>query len=287
MPSVWSAAAWPIDAPFYAVLTAAVLYHAGGRRRVSARRHGLERRGQALAFYLGLGCVVVALNTPLDPLAERLFAAHMAQHVLLLAAAPPLIVLAAPWARLWQPLPLGFRRPVARAVVRARPIRSLGRALGNPYAAWLLFDANLVVWHVPALYDATLRSAPIHELEHALFFGTALLFWAQVVESAPFRVRLDWLRRVAYVTSAMLVGWLLAVVLAFEPSPLYDVYASLRSRPGGFSALADQQLAAGVMWVPGSLAYTVAIVVFLYRWLEPERSGRRGPASLARATGGN
>ena len=72
----------------------------------------------------------------------------------------------------------------------------------------------------------------------------------------------------------MLVGWVLAIVLAFAPSPLYSAYASLAHRPGGLSALADQQIAAGVMWVPGSLAYTIAFIVFVYRWLGPEPAGR-------------
>ena len=76
-------------------------------------------------------------------------------------------------------------------------------------------------------------------------------------------------------TAAIAVGWVLAIVLALAPSPLYSAYASLAHRPGGLSALGDQQIAAGVMWVPGSIAFTIAFIVFLYRWLEPEPAGRR------------
>jgi len=36
------------------------------------------------------------------PLTHRLFAAHMAQHVLLLAVAPPLIMLSGVRTRVWQ-----------------------------------------------------------------------------------------------------------------------------------------------------------------------------------------
>ena len=277
MPSLTSAAAWPIEPPFYVVLVAAVLYWLGGRRRVSTG-HGLEQAGRTAAFGLGLLAIVVALDSPLDPLADSLFAAHMAQHVLLLTVAPPLIVLSAPWTRIWQPLPLGFRRSVAKAIVRsprARPLRLAAHAVARPWCAWTLFNVNMVVCHVPTLYYLTLRSQAVHELEHGLFFTTGLLFWGAVFDSPPFRASLTWLWRVAYVTTGMLVGWLLAVVLAFATSPLYPAYASLSHRPGGLSALADQQVAAGVMWVPGSLAYTIAIVVFFYRWLEPEPAGRR------------
>lgn len=281
MPPLTSAAAWPIEPVVVApLLLAALLYWQGGRLRVSPRRAGFASRARAAAFYCGLLAILLAVDSPLDPLADSLFAAHMTQHVLLLVVAPPLIVLAAPWSRLWQPLPLSVRRTLARGIVcspRTRLLRSAAHAVALPLTAWLLFDVNLLVWHLPALYDLTLRNQAVHELEHALFFFTGLLFWAQVFESPPFRARLDWLWRVAFVTTGMLVGWVLAVVLAFAPAPLYPAYATLTSRPGGLSALADQRIAAGVMWVPGSIPFTIAFIVFLYRWLEPEGAALARP----------
>jgi putative membrane protein len=73
----------------------------------------------------------------------------------------------------------------------------------------------------------------------------------------------------------MLVSWLLAVVLGLAPDAVYPAYASLAHRPGGISALADQQLAAGMMWVPGSIPYTIAIFVAAFRWLDPAGATRR------------
>jgi len=277
VPSVWSSAAWPVEPPLLGVLLAGTLYWLGGRRRVSLRR-GLERPAKTAAFYAGLATLLVALDSPLDPLSSKLFIAHMTQHILLLTVAPLLIVFAAPWTQLWQPLPLGFRRTVAKAVVvhpRGRPLRATAHTLGRPVVAWLLAGGTLLVWHVPALYDLTLRSQAAHDLEHALFFSTSLLFWGQVIDSAPFRAPLGWLGRIVYTTTGMLVGWVLAVVLAFAPAVLYRPYASLPSRPGGLTALADQRIAAGVMWVPGSIPYVVAILIFFYRWLGPEPENRR------------
>jgi cytochrome c oxidase assembly factor CtaG len=273
VPSLSSAAAWPVEAPFYAVVVAAALYVLGGRRRRTP-----TPAWRTASFVLGLAAVLVALDSPLAAIDDTSFAAHMAQHVLLIAVAPPLLVLAAPWMRLWQPLPLRSRRSVARALAlsrAARPLRSLAHLLGRPLPAWILAGATLLVWHVPALYDLTLRSSVAHESEHGLFFATGLLFWSVVLDSPPFRAKLGRLARAAYVTSGMLVGWVLAVVLAFAPSPLYPAYAALPHRPGGLTALADQQLAAGVMWVPGSLAATIATIVFFYRWLDPAPTDRR------------
>ena len=76
----------------------------------------------------------------------------------------------------------------------------------------------------------------------------------------------------------MIVGWVLAITLVLVAHPIYAPYAALAHRPGGISALTDQQLAAGVMWVPGSVPYAIALFIGLYRWLEPERRTTRRPA---------
>ncbi len=79
----------------------------------------------------------------------------------------------------------------------------------------------------------------------------------------------------------MIVSWVLAVVLALAPSPLYDHYAQLSPRPAGISALGDQQLAAGVMWVPGSITFVIIIFVYIHRWLAPPTPGRTRTPRLA------
>ena len=113
-----------------------------------------------------------------------------------------------------------------------------------------------------------------------LFFSTALLFWVHLVPAATARPQLSDGQRVAYGTAALLVSWVLAVVLGFASRPIYNVYASLASRPGGLSALADQQIAAGIMWVPASVPLLIAIFVAAYRWLDPTGAPQRatGPS---------
>jgi cytochrome c oxidase assembly factor CtaG len=78
----------------------------------------------------------------------------------------------------------------------------------------------------------------------------------------------------------MVVSWVLAVVLALAPNPLYATYAHEVSRPGGISAIGDQQLAAGIMWVPGSVSFLIVIFVYVHRWLTPP-SIRARPSRLA------
>jgi len=185
----------------------------------------------------------------------------------------PLLVLAAPWHELWRPLPLGLRRGVAKPVARRRwaaPLRRAGTGLASPIPAWIVFNANLLLWHWPRLYDLALRNEWVHDLEHVLFLATAVLFWAQVWDSPPLRARLSPFGRVAYVTAATVPSWLLAVILALASTPLYPAYAGDAGRPWGMSALTDQQLAAGVMWGPGAIPFSVAVFLGIYRWLQTE-----------------
>ena len=258
-------AGWQIQPPLLYVAVAGLLYWLGGRGR-RARNEPLR----TLSFALGLATIVLALDSPIDDAADKLFWAHMVQHVLLLTVAPPLILLGRPWPRMWRALPLGFRTKVGRGLAQsgtAAPIRRLAR----PLPAFVLFNGAIVAWHIPAMYNATLNSNAVHQTEHAIFFFAGLLFWARVIDPGPLRPRLEWPMRIAYVTGAMVVGFCIALVLVLDPNPLVAHYANLAHRPGGLTALADQQIAGGVMWVPGSIAYTVAALIGFYRWLEPER----------------
>ena len=267
---------WTGGPAFVWVVGAALLYRLGGRH--GARRSAADRWRTA-SFVAGLATIVAALDSPIDDLAEQLLWVHMVQHILLLVVAPPLLALARPWNRMWRGFPLGFRRRSARAVTqspRLAPLRGAAHVLQDPVPSWLLFNVTFLAWHLPGAYDATLNSQLVHALEHAMFFGTALLFWTRVIDSPPWRSPLTDLARAVYLTLAMVVSWMLAIAFAVSTAPVYAPYAAEVSRPGGITALADQQLAAGIMWVPGAVPFTIALLFIVYRWLQPKR--RREPA---------
>lgn len=267
--------AWSLDPSLVYVALAAGLYVLGSRGR------GRPRPLEALAFCASLLTIVIALCSPIDYYADQLFWVHMLQHILLLTVAPPLMLLGRPWPRMWRALPLEPRTHVARTIALSRWVAPV-RALARPLPAWILFNATVVGWHIPGAYDAALTSGVIHAVEHAMFFFIGLLFWARVIDPGPLRPRLVWPARIAYAAGAMVVGWLLAIALVMYPHPIYGYYAALHTRPAGISALTDQQLAAGVMWVPGSLAYAITFMIGFYRWLEPDP--RPSPAPTAFTT---
>ena len=259
---------WPIEPwVLLGVEVSAILYLWGGQRRVAP-----PFRCRAVAFWSGLATILLALDTPVETLARQLFWAHMTQHLLLIMVAAPLLVVAAPWLQIWRGLPLSIRRPLARTAVRHPALTGPRRVmawLSAPAGAFILSTANLWFWHWPAAYDLTLRNHLVHHLEHGLFLGLGILFWAQVIDQHPFHARLPQLQRAVFVFGATIASWALAAVLAFATTPFYS-YAALPSRPGGISALTDQQFGAGIMWVPGSITYSIVFIACLYLWFREE-----------------
>lgn len=273
-----------------ALIWIAFALHLQGERRaaiITGRPRGKGARWRAASFYAGLITILVALVGPIDSLSEQLFWVHMLQHVLLLTVAAPLIVLGAPWMSIWRPLPLGWRRTIARPVSRSpvlAPARAAGRTLGRPLGALIVFNVNLVLWHIPAVYDLALRDTGVHILEHTSFLLFGILLWAQVIQSPPLRVRLTSSAGAYYMAGTLFIGWLLSAVLVFASAPLYPLYAHEADRPGGISALTDQRLAGFVMLALGSLSMVVYVLIVVWRRLGQAREGEHAGRQRATAS---
>jgi cytochrome c oxidase assembly factor CtaG len=175
-----------------------------------------------------------------------------------MAVAPPLLWMGKPVA----PLLLGLAPPVRRTVVGAlsvSEVRRLIHVLADPILSWAVFIVGFWAWHVPALYELALRSDFWHHVEHACFFGTAVLFWRPVI--LPWPARSSWPRwaMIPYLALADLQNSALAAILTFSDRVLYPTYDAI-PRMWGLSALEDQAIAGVIMWVPGSLLFLLPVV---------------------------
>jgi putative membrane protein len=221
-----------------ALLAAALGLYAWGVRRLW-RKAGTGRgiRYPHLACFL-LGWLVVAgaLLSELHHYAERLLWAHMVQHELLMVVAAPLLALGKP-VEAWR---------------WVFPLR-IPKLLCDPAFAWGLHALGIWLWHVPPLFEAAVRNPWLHLAQHASFFVPAAIFWWAVL--APASRQLAAL--VALFTTMLHTG-ALGALMTFSPSSWYAGYA-----------LEDQQLAGLVMWVPAGVAYPVAALVLISRWLRP------------------
>jgi len=207
------------------------------------------RSGPRLTFHVAMLIAGLTLFGPLDELAERSTAWHMGQHMLLIVVVAPLLVLARPLAQ-WRAV-LG-----SRADAVWRPLHRLSR---RPMLCALLHAAAIWFWHAPGLYIAAVQSPLWHVLEHACFLLSGWLFWWSVLRPG----RLGVLPAAgALLFTAMHTG-LLGALLSFAKVPLYSTEVT---------ALADQQLAGLVMWVPGGLVYLLAVVWAASRWLASQQA---------------
>lgn len=261
--------AWEFEPiPLAALLTAGWLYYLG-RRRLARRQHsGREPRFRVWCFALGYAALALALLSPVHVYSEELFAMHMVQHLLLLTAAP-LLLLANPLPSVLWSLPAARRARLGRLLVHRAPVVVLLRRLTHPFVAWWLFVLSLWLWHQPAAYQAALRWEPLHYLQHASFFGTAVLFWWPIVGPAPLRSRLPYPARMLYLFLAWIPNSILGAGITFAPNVLLPAYAS-QPRHWGLDPLTDQQLAGLLMWIPGDLLFAFGLLALLLATLRRE-----------------
>ncbi len=285
---------WSFD-PFLIVAGVLVVANEIGLARLRRRsdpRRTRSRRLHSLAFYGGLGVLLVAIDSPIDYWAGDYFFVHMLEHLLIAFYAPILIVFGAPWIPLLFALPVGVRRKAGRSIMLgswSRVLRPVGRVVTGPWFALVSFNAVMVVWHIPALFDYSENNQAAHIwLMHGSFFVTGVLFWLQIIPSHPFRLKASPLWQAGAVISTNVVMFVLAMALSiFSATSWYPVYAHL---PGvTLSPFADQQIGAAILWVCGDFWAVPALVVIIKRAVDQEgslsgvleRLAHRGPAAPA------
>jgi len=250
-------------------------WYARGLGRLWARAgvgHGVSR-SQIAAFAGGLGVIVIALISPLDALDTALFSAHMAQHLLLMLVAAPLLVRGASLAPLLWALPLPWRRTLGRQWQRSRVAHHLCRAITNPVTVWLLNLVALWTWHIPALYEAALQNDAVHALEHATLLGVSLLFWWLLLQPSGHR-RLSRGFDILYVFTMGVQMSILGALLTFATAPWYPMQ-EMQAAAWHLTPLEDQELAGLIMWVPSGVVYLLAAATLFISWLKAEELAMR------------
>lgn len=243
------------------VLASATTYSLGYRAMSPAQRRAIAPSWRICAYGTALVVLVAALFSPIDARADDSFAWHMAQHLLLMLGAGPLLALANTHLVALMALPLPSRRSVGRTVSRTPGVRQGASDRQAPMVAGLVFALGLWLWHAPRLYDAALENPALHTLEHLTFVITSAVFW-RMVSTAGNR-RLDALSAVVLVTLIGLQGNLLAALITLAPHTLYTNYAG--------NPLADQQVAGLLMWMPAGLVYLVATARALHVAIGPHK----------------
>jgi cytochrome c oxidase assembly factor CtaG len=227
---------------------------------------------RSAAFLAGLATIAVALMSGVARYDTTLFSIHMVQHLLLMLVAAPLLVLAAPVTQLLRVASPSIRGRWILPILHSGPVV----AIGHPVVAWILFTGVLWISHFSPLFNLALEDRVVHDLEHGLYLGAALLFWWPVVGADPSPTRLGYPARIGYLLLQLPLSSFLAMAVLFADAPLYAHYATL-GVPYGISPLADQQLAGGIMWFVGDVVLIGAILGIVAAWMRHE--DREAPAA--------
>ncbi|ANW05509.1 hypothetical protein LMTR13_12640 [Bradyrhizobium icense] len=257
--NIW--AAWSL-APVVTIplVLFAALYAAGALRRARDPHEPSALAHEATAATAAVTLLAIALVSPLCRLSAALASVHMIQHVVLVALAPPLIVLASPVRTVGVGM-LGSAQMIStggwRELLWNRPLRAAGA-----YGILIWF------WHVPAAYELALISASWHLAYLGSLIVASLWFWTCMLRATS----------IGAVALALLVTMvhtgLLGALLTFAPWPLYPIMGR-GAMVFGFSPIEDQQLAGLIMWVPMGMIYLLSALVIVSRGLfapSPEHS---------------
>jgi cytochrome c oxidase assembly factor CtaG len=235
----------------------------------------------------GLALVIACLVPPVDGLARRYLFVESIQFCVFALAAPALIALGAPW-RLLPGRPGGPGRPRGPA----RPAPRLAPLLAEASRPWAWFVVTLscliawvvlcVLWRLPSVLDGLARH-PALVLPEALTLGAAGLgLWLGLVPAPPSAVRRPRPERALVAALAMWSLWAIAYVLGFAHDAVVHAYDPAG---GHLGPVADQEIAAFLLWAAAGLAFTPVVFTVAMRWLrdgsEPagERA-RRAPAGV-------
>lgn len=240
------------------ILAISVLYALciGPGRRYLAPDEPFEKRR---AVYFGMGVLVLigAVATPIDHIGETyLFCVHMLQHVILIYLVPPLFLLGCPpW--------------LADFLLRTEGLGSLLKFLVKPVVACIVFNATLLFWHVPPIYEFALRDPLIHLLEHASFVASAILMFWPLLEPAPSGARLHDGLKILYVLGVSIGQLPLFAFLTFATTVFYPTYEAA-PRIMDLSPLDDQLLGGALMKLTAAAFMFGGLAVYFYRWYQKE-----------------
>ena len=248
--------AWP---PVVTVAVALVALLWVRATRQVAREHpgNPYPRRRTVSFAAALLLVLLALQSGIERYDTTLFSMHMVQHLILLFPVPILLLQAGPVTLLLRVASPRWRARIL-AVLQSRAVG----VISHPLVGWTLLIAVMWGTHLSVMFETALENETIHNMEHALYLSTALLFWAPIFSVDPIRHRLRGGSALAYLITQMPQNSFLGVAIMFSTTPLYPHYASLQ-RAWGPTPLEDQQLAGAIMWLVGDALFLAAIFVVL------------------------
>jgi putative copper resistance protein D len=263
---------WSLD-PFVAGnLVVAAAWYLWAARRVGARSPRARWPLRHSACYLaGLAVLALAYLGPLAAWSHTFFWVHMSQHLLVMMAAAPLLVLGSPVTLAFRASGGGTRRRLVVPILRSRTVR----VLTNPILTWALFALVLLGTHFSPFYEWALGSHDAGAfVEQPLYLVAAFLYYFPLIGSNLQPLRPPHSQRLLSLALMMIPEAIVGAVLYFATAILYPTFDTVR--PFGLAAHADQQLSGALMWALVMVFDSFWMMYAAAEWLTAEeRRGRR------------
>ena len=261
-------AEWELPVWFTLTLVLTAVVYVRGWYALRKTRPAQFNDARLLSFLGGLSVLWLAVASPMDEFADALLSAHMVEHLLIMAAVPPLLLYGLPVVPLLRGLPRPVLRAIVNPIIRRRPLRSLGHFLVRPRVAWVAMNIAYLGWHVPDAYNFALEHEAWHAVEHLCFLWTSILFWYCILWPWPASTRNRNWGIIVYLIAADAVNTMLSAFLTFCDRPVYSYYVD-HPNPFGIPPLRDQVLGGAFMWVVGSIFFLVPAIVITFQLLSP------------------
>ena len=265
-------AAWQPDVLFLLPAAAVIWAYLSAVRRVN-RAHPTNPvpKRRTVFFLLGIAVMALALVSPIAAYDTELFSVHMAQHMLIVMVAAPLLLLGAPITLALRAATPRIRKEVILPVLHSRAVK----AISFPAFTWFLLAGVLWLTHFSSAFDFALENIWAHRAEHAVYIVAALLFWWPAINADPSPWRLGHPVRLLYVFLQMPQNSFLGVSIYGTTNVIFPHYASV-ARNWGPDPLTDQEFAGIIMWVIGDMMFLVILAFIAYGWVQhEERAAKR------------
>ena len=242
-----------------------------------ARIAGQWKTWKTAVFISGLVLLATTYLGPIAAWSHTFFWAHMTQHLVVMMAVAPLMVLGAPITLWFQASSPQSRRRWVIPILRSRAVR----VLTNPYFTWLLFATVLLGVHFSGFYDLALRNHDIdYFLEQPIYFAAAFLFYLPLIGSNLQPKRPSHGFRLASLALMMIPEAATGAIIYFAPVILYPFFDTKRAF--GLDAFADQQLSGALMWALVMVVDSGWMMLAAAEWFtSEERAGRRIDREIA------
>jgi cytochrome c oxidase assembly factor CtaG len=221
----------------------------------------------------GIVLMLGVLVPPVGAAAREYVFAQAVQFAVLAVVVPALIVLGAPWRR---------AGALAGRLALARSHRPSGTQ------AWLILAGFVGValgWRVPVVVNALVRYPALTVVEAVTLVGAGCALWAELVESPPLLPRISRPQRAAFAALAMWAMWASAYIMGFSHTAWFAALAHPSGH--GLGTVADQEIAAGLLWAIPGLAFVPVVYVALITWLRDSADPDDELRAVAGARGGS